>query len=62
MAAFRKFCRENPQAVLLGVIALVLGIGTFIVVLIAVAQSGSTNNNGEPSDLILLGHALLGLG
>ena len=42
-------------------ISLVLGIGTFIAVIVAVLLSGSTKTDGEPSDVILLGHTLLGM-
>jgi hypothetical protein len=56
------FFRANPQAFILLVICLVLGLGTFVAVLIAVAGSGSSTPSGEPSDAIFAVHALLGLG
>ena len=56
MANLRQFLKENPQVAVLAVIALVLGIGTFLIVVIALATSGSTRTDGEPSDVILLGH------
>jgi hypothetical protein len=62
MGGLRQFFKENPQVLLLLVISLVLGIGTFIAVLVAVALSGSGRTDGEPSDVIVLGHTLLGLG
>lgn len=46
---------------LLVVISVVLGIGTFVAVLVALAATGSTTTDGEPSDAILLGHALVGM-
>jgi hypothetical protein len=56
-----NFFRANPQAFLLLVICVVLGLGTFIAVLIALALSGSHQTTGEPSDLIL-GLQLLRMG
>lgn len=54
------FLRENPQVLILLIICVVLGLGTFIVVLLGVASSGSTTTNGYPSDAILGLQALLG--
>ena len=42
-----RYFRTNPQAFVLLVICLVLGLGTFIVVLIALATAGSTTTNGR---------------
>jgi hypothetical protein len=61
MGDLRKFFRENPQALLLLVISLVLGIGTFIAIIVALILSGSTTTDGEPSDVIFMGHAMLGI-
>jgi len=47
-----RYFRSNPQAFVLLVICLVLGLGTFIAVLIALATAGSTTTNGEPSGVI----------
>ena len=55
-----KYFRANPQALALLVICLVLGLGTFLAVVIALITSGSTTTTGEPSGLILALHALLG--
>ena len=46
------FMRANPQVLILLIICLVLGIGTFVIVLFGVATSGSTQTNGYPSDAI----------
>jgi len=54
----RSFLRANPQAVVLLVICLVLGLGTFIAVLIALATAGSGTTTGEPSGLIVALHLL----
>lgn len=51
------FFRENPQALVLLIITLVLGIGTFVAVLIALAGSGNGTPSGEPSDLVPALHA-----
>lgn len=48
-----KYFRANPQVFLLLVICLVLGIGTFVVVIIALISSGSTTTTGEPTGVIV---------
>jgi hypothetical protein len=53
------FFRENPQVLILLVICLVLGIGTFLAVVFGLASSGSTTTSGEPSDAIFGLHLLL---
>jgi hypothetical protein len=55
-----RFLRQNPQVLILLIICVVLGIGTFVVVLLGVASSGSTTTSGMPSDAILGLQALLG--
>ncbi len=52
-----NFFRGNPQALVLLVICLVLGLGTCIAIVIALATSGPSTTTGEPSGLI----ALLGI-
>lgn len=52
MQQVRRFFRANPQALVLLVVCLVLGIGTFLVVLIAIGESGSGTPSGEPSGAI----------
>jgi hypothetical protein len=47
-----RYFRSNPQAFALLVICLVLGLGAFIAVLIALATAGSTTTSGEPSGVI----------
>jgi hypothetical protein len=54
------FLRANPQVLLLLIICLVLGVGTFIAVLLGIASSGSTTTNGYPSDAIFGLRALIG--
>jgi hypothetical protein len=60
MQGMTKFFRANPQAFVLFVICVVLGLGTFIAVLIAIAQAGpSATPSGEPSGVIALAAQLL---
>jgi hypothetical protein len=54
------YFRANPQVFVLLVICLVLGLGTFIAVLFALASSGPGNTTGEPSGAIGVHLALLG--
>jgi hypothetical protein len=54
-----KYFRANPQVFVLFVICLVLGLGTFIAVLVALVQSGTTTPTGEPSGVIGAAGALL---
>ena len=54
-----KFLRTNPQVLVLLVICLVLGIGTFLVVLFGLATAPSGQTTGEPSGAILGAHAAL---
>ena len=49
-----KFFRANPQALLLLLICLILGLGTAIVVLFGIASSGSTTTNGYPEGFMTL--------
>jgi hypothetical protein len=53
-----KYLRANPQALALLVISVVLGVGTFIAVIVALIASGSTTTTGEPDGLIIALHLL----
>jgi len=53
MRGLIKFFRANPQVFALFVICLVLGLGTFLAVVFGLISAGSTNNNGEPSGVIV---------
>ena len=53
------FFRANPQVLVLLVICLVLGIGTFVVVLLGLVTAGSDKTTGEPSGAILGARAVL---
>ena len=59
MRALSRFFRANPQALILLVICVVLGLGTFIAVLIALGQSGG-GTPIYPSGVISLAGPLLG--
>ncbi len=59
---FANYMRENPQALVLLIVCLVLGLGTFLVVLISIAGSGNGTVSGEPSGLVHLGQLASSLG
>ena len=48
-----KFFRANPQAFVLLVICVVLGLGTFLAVLFGLVTAKPGTNTGEPSGAIL---------
>jgi type III secretory pathway component EscS len=54
-----KYFRANPQVFVLVLICVVLGLGTFIAVLISLVQTGTTTPSGEPSGVIALAGALI---
>jgi hypothetical protein len=60
MRAVVNYFRANPQVFVLVLICVVLGLGTFIAVLVALVQSGNAAPSGEPSGVI--GVALGALG
>ncbi len=51
--SFGAYLRANPQVLILLVVCLVLGLGTFVAVLIGIAGSGSTTTDGYSSGAIL---------
>lgn len=55
-----SFFRANPQVLVLLLICLVLGLGTFLAVIFGLVSSGPGTNSGEPSGSIALFHAALG--
>jgi hypothetical protein len=59
MRAVAKYFRANPQVFLLFMVCLVLGLGTFIAVLVALVQSGNASPTGEPSGVIGVAGALV---
>jgi hypothetical protein len=48
------FLRENPQVLVLLVVCLVLGLGTFFAVIFGLITAGSSQTTGEPSGVIAL--------
>ncbi len=58
MADLRRFFRSNPQVLALLIICLVLGIGTFLAVVLGLISAGSSTPNGEPSGVIVALRAL----
>jgi hypothetical protein len=60
MRALVNYFRANPQVFLLFMVCLVLGLGTFIAVLVALVQSGNSTPSGEPSGVIGVAGAVLG--
>ena len=54
MHDLRAFLRANPQVLVLLIVCLVLGLGTFLVVLLGVLTAGSTRTTGQPTGAIAL--------
>lgn len=52
MRALVRFFRSNPQALVLLVVCVVLGLGTFIAVLVAIVGSGGGTPSGEPTGVV----------
>ncbi len=53
MRPLAAFFKANPQVLILLIICVVLGLGTFIAVLFGVASSGSTTTDGYSSGVVL---------
>jgi hypothetical protein len=53
-----KFFRAYPQALVLLIVCLVLGLGTFLAVVFGVIDSGSTTTTGYPDGFISALHVL----
>jgi hypothetical protein len=50
----RRFFRENPQVLVLLLICVILGLGTFLIVIFGLATAGkNAQPNGEPSGAIV---------
>jgi hypothetical protein len=47
-----RFFRANPQVLILLLICLILGLGTFLAVVFGLASSGPGHVTGEPSGVI----------
>lgn len=59
MDGMRRFFRENPQVFILLLICVILGLGTFLIVLFGIASSGPGHATGEPEGSIAVGRAAL---
>jgi hypothetical protein len=55
------FFRANPQVLVLVLVCLILGIGTFFAVVFGLISAGSSTTNGEPSGVIRPVLAVAGL-
>jgi hypothetical protein len=53
------FFRANPQVLVLLIICVVLGLGTFFAVIFGLIAAGSDQTTGEPSGAIFGAHAAL---
>ena len=53
-----NFLRANPQVAVLMVVCVVLGLGTFLAVIIALATAGSSTTDGDPGGAVLAVQAL----
>ncbi len=53
-----SFFRKNPQALVLLLVCLILGLGTFFVVIFGLVSAHSGTPSGEPSGLISVISAL----
>jgi hypothetical protein len=51
-----RFFRANPQVLVLLVICLVLGVGTFLAVILGLFAAGSSTTTGEPSGVVAALH------
>jgi hypothetical protein len=59
MNELRAFFKANPQVLVLLIITLVLGVGTFVVVIFGLAAAGPSTTSGEPSGSVAILRALV---
>ncbi len=55
-----SFLKQNPQVLVLLLVCLILGVGTFLAVIFGLVTAGSSTTDGEPSGSILVVHMLIG--
>jgi hypothetical protein len=60
MQEMRAFFRANPQVLVLLIICLVLGLGTFLAVMLGLITAGSDKSTGQPSGVIVALQVLTG--
>lgn len=58
MQDVKRFLRANPQVLVLLIVCVVLGLGTFIAVLVSLVTASPGTPTGEPSGAVLGAHAL----
>jgi hypothetical protein len=49
-----RFLRANPQVLILVIVCLVLGLGTFFIVVFGLLSAHSSKTTGEPSGVIMV--------
>jgi hypothetical protein len=52
MRELRRFFRANPQVLVLLLICLILGLGTFLAVIFGLVEAGPGKVTGEPSGAV----------
>jgi hypothetical protein len=60
MRDVRTFLRRNPQVLVLLIVCLVLGLGTFLAVLFGLIAASPGTNSGEPSGAITMLNTVVG--
>jgi len=60
MREMRAYFRANPQVFVLVIVCLVLGLGTFLAVVVGLLTAGSTKSTGEPGGVIGVLSVLVG--
>jgi hypothetical protein len=61
MRDLRRFFRANPQVLLLLLICLILGLGTFLAVILGLVEAGPGKVTGEPSGSVGTSAAIVAL-
>ena len=54
MRQLRQFFRENPEVLVLLIVCVVLGLGTFLAVVFGLISAGTARDTGQPSGVIVL--------
>jgi hypothetical protein len=56
----KRFFRANPQVLVLVLVCLILGVGTFFIVIFGLATSGQHSQvSGEPSGVLALARGFI---
>ncbi len=59
MREVTRFFRENPQVLILVLICLILGLGTFLAVVFGILSAGNTMTTGQPNGVLSLPRLLV---